>query len=254
MGLLNKMSKEGFENEREICKELNGRKFMNLNENLTHLIKWLFPDIGEKDKIICTQEGGANKSDLLINVENKKFKNKRISVKKGSGNSVHQESIEDFLVFLEKEFKVNQKFKADLQFFIWGDYTQNGSGNRDNRMSAVELEKKFPELIRRIKIFMNHHRRTLIYRFVIIGSKSTSAPDAIYYGDKNKGIWADSKKILDFLSESKSRSVIPVGGLTFQAWNRAIKKDGRSEHKRGVIQLKWPSIKKDLSNLMEIIK
>ena len=113
-------------------------------------------------------------------------------------------------------------------------------------MSASELKRKFPDLLKRLAKFMETHRKELIKRFVIMGPKSNKKPDYIYYGDETQGLWARAEPVLRILSNGKSRSVIPVGKLTFQAWNRAIN-GNKSEKKRGEIQLKWPSIIKDLN-------
>ena len=242
------MSKDGFDNEIKICSYLNNKKFLELNNNMKKLIKFIFPKIIDEGIIKCVKEGGAHKSDLLISFNKTK---KRVSIKKGSGNSVHQEPVEDFIKHLEKEFSISDKLKEDLRFFIWGDYTLNGSGNKESRMSSSEIKKRFPEMIERLSNFMDLHKNKLIKRFVITGPKSNKEPDLIYYGTINEGFFCKSNRAIKLLNSSKSKSTIPIGKLTFQAWNRAIKKGSRSEHKRGVIQLKWPTIKKDLKSLMK---
>lgn len=243
------MSKDGFDNETKIKEEINGKEYSQINSVFKGVIKESFEEY-QKKKVFCKKEGGKNKSDLLIELEGKK-KQIRLSVKKGSGNSVHQEPIEDFLIYLEKEFNISEDLKNDLRLFIWGDYSLDGKGKKENRLSALEFKKKFPEVIERISKFMELHKKKLIERFVVLGPKSNKKPDYIYYGGPKKGYWANTDDILVYLSRTNSQSVIPVGKLTFQAWNRAIKEDSRSEHKRGVIQLKWPTVKEDLKFLME---
>ena len=97
--------------------------------------------------------------------------------------------------------------------------------------------------------FFHIHKRDLIERFVIKGPKSNSSPDFMYYGTPNEGIIVKSEVILDWLSDDKNEkkgSPLPIGRLTFQAWNRNINGGTKSENKRGVIQLKWSSVGKDL--------
>ena len=96
---------------------------------------------------------------------------------------------------------------------------------------------------------MDLHRKELIKRFVILGAKSNQKPDYIYYGDEYEGLWAKSNDVLKLLLSKKSKSAVPVGKLTFQAWNRAIKKNSKSEKKRGVIQLKWGTVGEDLKKI-----
>ena len=245
------MSKDGFDNEKKIVHAIHNKKFEDLNSNFQNFIRDIFPTVNVDDILLASCEGGQNKSDLSIWVKGKSRDKKRVSVKKGFGNSVHQEPIEDFIKFLENSFEIHTELKNDLRFFIWGDYTYNGKGKKSDRMSATELNNKFPELIERLANFMENHKRKLIERFVVKGPKSRASPDFIYYGDENEGIWGKSNEVLRLLSNRNSRSAIPIGVLTFQAWNRAISEGSTSEHKRGVIQLKWPSIKEDLKKLME---
>ena len=245
------MSKEGFDNEKRIVNNLNNQRFTDLNNNLKEFVRDLFPEINNEEIICASCDGGQNKSDLLIWTNTNLKDKKRISVKRGSGNSVHQEPIEGFIKYLDNNYSVNIQIKNDLRFFIWGDYTFNGLGKKEDRMSSIEISNKFPDLINRISLFMDKNKIKLIERFVIKGPKSKSSPDFIYYGDEKKGYWGKSKQVLKMLSKKTSNSAVPIGGLTFQAWNRAIKEGSSSEHKRGVIQLKWPSIKEDLKRIMK---
>ena len=245
------MGKDGFDNEKKIVNSLNGKDVLSMNSNMRKFLDYLYPELNEKEVVLCLSMGGTDKSDILISLKDKPNSLKKISIKKGYGNSVHQEPVEEFIEFLSKEFKINDKLKNDIRFFVWGDYTTNGKGNKNSRMSASEIRNKFGELIDRISNFMETHKKELITRFVIVGPKSSSEPDVIYYGDEKDGIWADSKKVLNLLCKHKAKSAIPVGGLSFQAWNRAIKENSTSEHKRGVIQLKWASIKEDLKFIMK---
>lgn len=247
------MSVEGFRNEDIILMELNGKRFGEININLRKFLEFACGRKIEPDEfIVCRKIGSQNKADLYIKVDNlEKF---RVSIKMGKGNSVHQEPVEEFIDYLSREFEIPENIKKAIRFFIWGDGTFDGSGDKRNRMSAQELRKKHPRLVETLKRFFKEHKEKLIERFVVKGPKSRFLPDFIYYGTAKKGLWAKSENVIKFLSaeENESRSVVPVGRLTFQAWNRAIKEDTRSEHKRGVIQLKWPTLEKDLKHLMGI--
>jgi len=52
--------------------------------------------------------------------------------------------------------------------------------------------------------------------------------------------------MVDWIASHNSKGAISIGKLTFQAWNRNINGGDKSEQKRGVIQLKWGSIKDDI--------
>jgi hypothetical protein len=239
------MGKEGFDNENQIISYLNCRKFSKLNKNWRNFINYAFGNVSQNEVVKCEKRAGTNKSDISIKIGKI---TKTISIKSGIGNSVHQEPVDDFVSFLKTTYKIDNKLANEIRFFIWGDGTLNGTGDPKNRLSAPKFRKKFPKIIKNIADFFKINKRDLIKRFVIIGSKSKSAPDYIYYGNFEKGVWKSAKKVIDWLCDdtNESKGVIPVGRLTFQAWNRNINGGAKSENKRGVIQLKWASVGKDL--------
>jgi hypothetical protein len=245
------MGIEGLTNEDRIRAALDNKTFGELNKNLQNFLTFCYEKrISADTKIFCSKATGQSKSDLNVTVGD--IKRFGISIKSGSGNSVHQEPVEYFIDYLSKEFSVPEQLRNYIRFFVWGDGTCNGSGRKKERLSATQLKRKYPEMVEKIKSFFKSHKRELIIRFVIKGPKSSFNPDYIYYGNKDKGLWAKSEDVFEFLSkeENESKGVIPVGGLTFQAWNRTIGKEATSEHKRGVIQLKWPSLREDMKKLM----
>lgn len=244
------MGREGFDNENSIIEEINKNSFGHLNENLRDFLKFIFDkSIQRNDFLNCIKKAGQNKSDIIINFGKESHS---ISIKSGTGNSIHQESIEDFIDFLEERYNIKKKFANDLRFFIWGDGTLYGDGSISKRMSAYQIRKEYPDLITRLKIFFYENKKDLIKRFVVDGPKSSNSPEFIYYGNKRLGCWEESNLVLEWLinDNNESNGTIPVGRLTFQAWNRNINGGNKSESKRGIIQLKWGSIGKDLELIM----
>lgn len=239
------MSKEGFDNETDICNYLNKKKVSQLNPNMKKFIESIFSKVNNNSIIICDKQGGQNKGDIIISCNKKKI---IVSIKIGTGNSVHQEPVEPFIKFLKEKFNLNNELADKIRFFIWGDDTLDGTGKISNRLSAPQLKKNHSQLIDDIKNFFEENKKELIERFVLMGPKSLYRPDYIYYGNIQSGIWKDADNLLIWLclKENESNGAIPVGRLTFQAWNRNINGGNKSEHKRGVIQLKWGSIGEDL--------
>jgi hypothetical protein len=232
------MANRGFENEDCIRNLLNDAKFETLNENLQDFLQFMFNNSVEHDDIIkCRKKAGHNKSDLKIQIHNETH---TVSIKMGAGNSVHQEPVEEFINFLRTTYSITESFENDLKGLI------------KNRVSASQFKKKYPDKIDNIKTFFRKHKKELIIRFVIKGIRSTSTPEFIYYGDADNGYWDLSEAVINWLinEDNESRGVIPVGRLTFQAWNRNLNGGNLSEHKRGVIQLKWGTIGKDLKKIM----
>lgn len=234
----------GFQNESNLVTALNGRIFSDLNSNLQNLIFCSF--LNKNGVISCFSRGGNNKSDLIIKIGNEEH---TFSIKKGSGNSVHQEPVNTFLIYLEKNFSLSIYTKNNILKFIWGDGTTDGSGMVCDRLSAKKFTKKYPEVVDDIKDFFDKIKKELINRFVITGVGGVSPAEFIYYGDVSCGFCCSSKNALEWLSNNHSDGAIPVGRLTFQAWNRNINGGNKSEHKRGVIQLKWGKVKDDIKKI-----
>lgn len=240
------MSKDGFDNENLLIENMNNKKYENLNDNLKKFVKHIDKNVKNSTIIFCEKHAGLNKTDLTIKIRNHSY---NISVKKGTGNSIHQEKLEDFIEFLDDNYDdLNENIIEAIKLFIWGDGTLNGTGKVEDRIDARTFHKKYPDLIKIISEFFYKHKYDLIKRFLITGLKSEISPDFIYYGTVENGVCISSNYALEWLcaDENESKSSIPIGRLTFQAWNRNINGGDKSEEKRGVIQLKWGQIKKDI--------
>lgn len=246
------MGKDGFDNETRLMNALDNKKYNELNENLKKTINYISEKPVDDNEIINAYKlGGVNKTDLVIEFNSNSY---NLSIKKGTGNSVHQEKVEDFISFLKEEYDITYDLKNDILYFIWGDGTLDGTGKVSDRVSAVEFKSKNPDKIKNIKEFFHENKKDLIERFLIKGLKSDSSPDYMYYGTPEEGTVINAQDALDWLSDDeneKTQSPLPIGRLTFQAWNRNINGGDKSEKKRGVIQLKWSSVGKDLKTISE---
>ena len=231
---------------------LNNKKYSELNENLKRTITYISEKPVADDEVINAYKlGGVNKTDLIIEFNSTPY---NLSIKKGSGNSIHQEKVEDFISFLKEEYDIPNDLEKDILYFIWGDGTLDGTGEVSDRLSAAQFKKKYPEKIDNIKKFFHENKKELIERFLIKGLKSDSSPDYLYYGTPEDGTIVNANDALEWLSDDaneKTGTPLPIGRLTFQAWNRNINGGNKSEKKRGVIQLKWGSVGEDLKTIAE---
>lgn len=235
----------GFKNEDDLLLSFNNKMFKDLDSNLKSLILSIHKK--KPNSIInCFKIGGGFKTDLTLRFDDKQY---NLSIKKGTGNSVHQEKVDDFIEYLGKNFEPNNNVFDNIKHFIWGDGTINGKGKITNRLSAVQYSKNFPEKTASIQRYFDKHKDNLIRRFVIDGASSKHTVDFLYYGSIEMGKCVSSNDLLSFLNKSNSKGAISVGKLTFQAWNRNINGGVKSEHKRGQIQLKWGSLKEDIQSL-----
>ena len=235
----------GFENEKIIVETINNNDFSNLSTDFQNAIIKI--NSGTIPKTLSAKQyGGTDKADLSIVSDGKV---NYVSVKKGSGNSIHQEPIERFIKFLAKEIEYNSAVFNDLRHFIWGDGTLDGSGKVEDRIGAAEYKKTFPNKINNIQIYFNRHKQQLLERFIINGAVTTSHNvDYLFYGNTDECTVVSKPYLLDFALNVKKRP-LSIGVLTFQAWNRNINGGNKSENKRGQIQLKWGSLRKDVETI-----
>lgn len=237
----------GNKNEKHLSDALNNKKFKDLsNLNLRTFIKEIHPTATNETLILCPHRPGSKKQDLEIIIDNFSY---FVSVKTGSGNSIHQERLEPFIEMLKDKYFISDSIANSIKFFIWGDGTYDGSGLKENRLSSSELIKKYPEVIREIQMFFDQHRIKLLTRFLITGRFHDGHINYIYYGTTLNGVWCSAQDALNFHKNINiSSRGIKLGNTTFQSWNRCIK-GGKKEKYRDTIQLKWGSIKSDIAEI-----
>lgn len=251
-------------NEEKLVESLHEKSVKNLNLNLKEFIK-----------DICKEKGIAYSEDIYLNafyVKNNKVKQDfyliindirvDISLKMGSGNSVHQEKCEAFLDYLKKECSSSEEICNLLRFFIWADGTLDGTGEKrlDNtgkivsRFTSTEYKKSFPEERMKIQKFLDDNQERLIKR-CLFGTSDESKVDFIYHGTTQNGVWISFDKIIEYQLEQaqkkkkKQRSCFLIGGMSLQVWN--VSKSGAMEERRGQIQVKYGNMKKDFDKLMK---
>lgn len=237
------MSKDGFDNETLIVEALNSRRFKELSSNMQKLVSSLSKDIKAESIIKAQKLGTVFKSDIEIIIDGHSY---YISVKKGSGNSVHQEPISEFIKFIKDEFSADYIICQEIEHYIWGDGTSDGSGKVCDRLNAKELKELFPEKVATMQEFFDKHCNTLIKRFLETGSTGNKPAEFIYYGDVTHGLLVPIRKAINYLCTNPLANTPHVGGLSFQAWNRNINGGEKSENKRGQIQLKWGNLASDI--------
>lgn len=255
----------GFSNESLIVQALNEKKIKELNLNLKKFVK----DICKENEILNSDEtvvqawietNNKLKQDFYIVINGQEF---GISLKMGTGNSVHQEKIEDFIQWFSKSLadELTNEIKDSLRFFIWADgsidgqapIVKNEEGKIIGRFGGKEFKKLFPEKQILLQEFMDKNASIILNRAIFEG-KNNSKVDYVYHGNPMNGVWISKEEILAFNMKnpkSKATKNIPtlsVGRLTVQAWNVSLK--GNTEEKRGEIQFKYSTMVDDFENLM----
>ncbi|MGW7906115.1 hypothetical protein ACWEXN_13150, partial [Staphylococcus xylosus] len=100
----------GNKNEELLVKYLDGKKLSDLNTNMKNFINFIIQDkeisFAKEDTIKSyLVTNNKFKQDIIIVLQGKEY---NVSVKMGTGNSVHQEKIEDFINYLKNAYNISE--------------------------------------------------------------------------------------------------------------------------------------------------
>lgn len=235
---------DGFLNEEQLCAYINDNSYLSCNNNIKSFLKFLFGNaLMETKSFHAIKIKDREKPDLCIQHNGIK---KYISIKKGTGNSVHQEKIDVFFPYIEK--LIGTKQINNLKLFHYGDDTTNDSGIV--RYSASECKLRYINEILSLNNAVNQWSilEKLLDRFIFIGNIGSIAVDVIYHGTIDDGIWASKDEIKDYIRQNHfSIKGVHFGPLTYQVWGRDEKRTAKHPERRYVIQIKWGNLIKDLA-------
>ena len=233
----------GVQNEVDFTEYLNNKEYHELGSNASKFIKQIHPDIKTHTKISAEKIGGMGlKPDVTIDIEQDKT---FVSLKKGSGNSVHQETTSKFLLFCKNELNMSDEVRDSFLLYLYGDGTLDGKGEVEDRLDGEELKTTYKSQINQIQSFLNSNKRILLERFLVYGRRGKELnikADYLYHGYITDGTWGPLDYIVDYLIETSehNKSQGPsIGPLTLQTWNRNVKGNPQTENRRHSIQIKW---------------
>ena len=158
----------GKSEERNLVNNLNNKIFSDLDYKHKEIILKSFSNISENSIIKASNISGNLKPDLEILINNKA---NLYSLKTGSGNSIHQEPLDEFIKFSKELNKSSEEILDTIKFFIWTDGTTDGTGEIHDRMDKKTLRLKYPEKLSLIKKFFFNNKIKIIERILL---KNTS--------------------------------------------------------------------------------
>lgn len=247
----------GNRNEELLVKYLDGKKIKDLNTNMKNFITFIIKDkeinFSNEDTIKSyLVTNNKFKQDIIIILQEKEY---NISVKMGTGNSVHQEKIEGFINYLKNAYDISETLANDFRLSIWVDGTLDGKGDVSKRFKISKLKELYPESKERIQNFLNDNKKELITHFIKVG-RHNSHVDYIYHGSIDNGSWISVDQLINYnlnyaYDLSKAKAALPIGRMSIQPWNPVLNGNPKTEHKRGQIQVKYTSMEKDFAYLIE---
>ena len=230
----------GYQNEYSFVLEFNNKKVKELNPLLHDLVYSIFYDISEEDIIKSWRNHYDQKTDILLKIGDAI---KGISIKMGSRNSVHVESIWEFERFL-LEHGIPRNVICKYLEFHYADGTINNSGSR--RLSTKEYKKNNQNKIDKINEYFNNPEiiSDAIDRFVLKGNNCDYSISAIILGEPNNFLWITKNDIIEILNSKTCKycSSPHFSELICQPMNRCLNYNEKYEKFRRYIQIKWCSL------------
>ena len=240
----------GYQNEEDFVKLFNDKYFYELDDNSQKFLKELFGEIiDEEEKIKSWKNRIPQKTDIFIMYKNYV---KNISLKCGQSNSIHQESIQDFKMYLEKleiPYKIIDKY---VSYHYGYGRDNNDKIDFSNILSSEEYKKLYQE---EINIFNKSINKTriiidMVDRFIIKGRNSDYNIDALICGTISDYVWIMrydiydlilSKKCLDFTSPH-------IACMTIGPKKRNLNGISKHAKERYIVCIRWNYIKEDIIN------
>lgn len=208
----------------------------------------MFYGFNEDDIIKCWRNHLPQKSDIIIKIRNII---KGVSIKKGMKNSVHVDSITEFIHFLI-ENGVQRDIVIKYLKYQYGDGSTNGKGNK--RLSALEYKSLFQYDIDLInKVFNNEDLlKKAVNRFVIRGNNSSYDINALIYGEVDDFLFLTPDEIIDIVLSKKDiySTAVHFGPLICQPKSRCLNYNPLYEKDRFCVQIKWYSLNDDIIEFM----
>lgn len=233
----------GIKNEIYFANTLNGKKVKDLPQEMQELIYAIFDNVREYSVIECWRSHYLEKADIKIRINGNV---KGISIKTGKNCSMHQEHYKKFSDFLIK-LGVDYEFINILHRFIIGKI----NNKKVNSKTYIENNLKEIELIR--NKFNDYYIKTnLLIRFIIQGTELQNYDcDAIIHGTPNNFLWATKSEILKYLIDYNidKYDYINISALNFKCYDRNLRNNIERKKHEEDIQIKWYTIKEDLTNI-----
>ncbi len=241
---------DGFNNEIEIEKALDFKTYEQLNPNLQHFLDDVFRGYDIRKKKIHAIRCRTNvKPDFYLHVDDIP-KEVYVSIKKGSGNSIHQESLNSFESFLREENNSEEAIDL-LKRFHFADGTNDNTGTI--RQTKQEFLAENPDTLKILNEYFSsgNFLAKFFDRFLFVGNMP-DAPRAeyLYHGNVHTGVWASREEILSYYKNIEPyNNAIYMGPFTYQVWNRNLKFNPKTENRRLVMQVKWGSLEHALIDI-----
>lgn len=237
----------GLKNEENLCETINGKTFNDLNTNLQYFMYYLFPHVDKEKKLRCFQTENFIKPDICISQEKEL---KYVSVKYGQSETLHNESIQTFIIFLKENGISNETIETYL-LYHYGDGTIDGTGQR--RMNSVEIRFMYDERIKKMNDEFNRSKefiKKVADRFMFQGvNPDANKAEFIYHGDADYGVFVSRNQFMRHIEKKNweyMQTCVHIGPFVIRPHARYANKEIRNEEHRHVVAVTYPRFVQDL--------
>ena len=240
----------GFENEEKMVEAINNKTFNELGQNLAYFMYYLFPHLKKDKKFKCFQTENFIKPDICVSQE-KEFK--YISIKYGQSETLHNENIQTFVLFL-KECGISDYTIETYLLYHYGDGTIDGTGK--TRMDSVAVRFMYNERIEKMNKEFNESKE-FIKKFAERVMFQGVNPDAnraefIYHGDPDYGVFVSRNQFMRHIEKKNwdyMETCVHVGPFVIRPHARYARNtynNPKHEDHRHIVSVNYPRFVQDL--------
>ena len=244
----------GYQNEYDFVELFNGKFLNELDNNSQNFLKELFDQKILNDEAIKAWKNKINqKADIFI-----KYKNyvKGISLKCGKDNSIHQETIENFKMFLES---LGMPFKI-IDYYTSYHYgysrDENAKTDFSKCLSSDEYKILYQNEIDEFSKWINKSKIIIemVDRFIIKVTNANYGIDAFVHGTIDNYVWLMKYDIYELiLSKRNTEHSSPhIACMTIGPKKRNLNRNSAYARERYIVCIRWNFIKDDIINFKKL--
>lgn len=229
----------GLDFETAFVSSLNGKKPLELSQNLKNIVKRLFPDLHEGSMLLAQKADPRGKSDVSLFSEAGRAE---ISLKSVNGDIVHSSPNDKFVGYL-RMWGISQSSLDTLLLYLYRDGTTDGSGGKkwSYEETLFRLSPRIKDFNREVNSNRDFLQDCMDLSLFRGNHPEIKAATCLYHGDLDSGflvsryqiaIWARKIVDMDFIRNPH------IGPLHIRPF---LQKEPECEYKRE--KLRWLRLK-----------
>lgn len=232
--------------EKELIANLHNKKVKNLTNNLRNLVTSLFGVLDDKETIQCYKIEDFIKPDFVIVYKGQK---KYVSMKTGRAETIHQELVKSFILFLRSE-GISKRTQQTILLYQYGDGTLDGTGK--SRIDYNQLRVMLDSRIKEANDELNQSKEFImkvINRCLILGTlENAISIDCVYFGDYHFGVVATINQITKHINRKnwKWMNNLHIGPIQIRPHARYTGKEIKNPKYRNKIDCYWANFGSDI--------